>query len=192
MLKKIKFVLISVALISTSPVFAIDSTDRPIRRTDYELSQKEALYVVQNTKHAVLATSDKTGVPYAVPITPIYFKGKIYFHGTNDRKSRKLINLNQNPNVSIAWIGTSPIKEDEFTVKYVSAIVAGKAKQVTNEVQRQKIFEEYTAQITPSQSKEKQLETIKGSIKEAALWEVEIEKLTGKAKAKQPFFKKFK
>ena len=164
------------------------STERPVRRTDYLLSDEEAWYVIKNTPHAVLGTCDKAGIPYAVPITPLLLDGKIYFHGTKDTKSRKFENLKQNPNVSIVWIGTDPIKEDEFTVKYVSAMVAGKARLITDRAEMQRIFEAYTARFTPSQSKEKQLETIKGSINDVALWEITVEKLSGKAKAKSPFF----
>ena len=126
--------------------------------------------------------------PYAVPITPLVFDGKIYFHGTKDPKSRKLQNLEQNPRVSIVWIGTDPLKEDEFTVKYVSAMVAGRARRITDVKEMQKVFEVYTKRFAGSQPMDKQLETIKGSIGAVALWEVTIDKISGKAKAKKPFF----
>lgn len=167
------------------------STERPVRRKDYELTEAEARYVIEHTDHAVLATADDSGTPYATPITPFLYDGKIYFHGTKDPKSRKLNNLKQNPRVSIAWVGTSPIKEDEFTVKYVSAIVAGTAKEVTDAGAKQRIFEAFCNRFVPSQARKKALEVIAGSINDAVVWEVTIEKLTGKAKAKQPFFASF-
>lgn len=40
--------------------------------------------------------------------------GKIDFHGTKDPNSRKFVNLTQTPKVSIVWVGTDPLKEDEF------------------------------------------------------------------------------
>lgn len=164
------------------------STERPVRRTDYLLSEDEAWYVIKNTPHAVLGTCDASGTPYAVPITPLLLDGKLYFHGTKDPKSRKFENLKLNPKVSMVWIGTAPIKEDEFTVKYVSAMVAGTARLITDRKEMQRIFEAYTDRFTPTQPKEKQLETIKGSIDSVALWEVTVEKISGKAKAKSPFF----
>lgn len=173
-----------------APAPAAASTERPVRRKDYELTREEALYVIEHTDHAVLATADASGTPYAVPVTPVLIGGKLYFHGTKDEKSRKLLNLRQNARVSLAWVGTSPIKEDEFTVKYVSAVVAGHAREVTDPKEKQRIFEGFTARFAPSQTLEKQREVIAGSIRDAALWEVTIDKVTGKAKAKQPFFGK--
>ena len=164
------------------------STERPVRRTDYLLSEEEAWYVVKHTNNAVLGTADASGTPYAVPITPLVLDGKIYFHGTKDPQSRKLNNLEQNPKVSIVWIGTDPLKEDEFTVKYVSAMVAGRARRITDAKEMQAVFEKYTQRFAGSQSKAKQLETIKGSIGSVALWEVTVDKISGKAKAKKPFF----
>ena len=186
--------LVAVAAATNGTVHAAEakSTERPVRRTDYLLTDEEAWYVIKNTPHAVLGTCDNAGIPYAIPITPLLLDGKIYFHGTKDPKSRKFENLKQNPNVSIVWIGTDPIKEDEFTVKYVSAMVAGKARLITDRAEMQRIFEAYTARFSPSQTKKAQLDTIKGSINDVALWEISVDKISGKAKAKSPFFDKMK
>lgn len=166
------------------------STERPVRRKDYLLTEEEAWYVIQNTPNAVMGTTDASGIPYAVPVTPLLLNGKLYIHGTKDPQSRKYENLRQNPHVSLVWIGTDPVKEDEFTVKYVSAMVAGTARLVEDRAEMQKIFEAYTQRFAPSQSKDKQLETIRGSINDVALWEVTVQKISGKAKAKSPFFDK--
>lgn len=164
------------------------STERPVRRTDYLLSEEEAWYVVRHTNNAVLGTADASGTPYAVPITPLEMDGKIYFHGTKDPNSRKFVNLTQNPKVSIVWVGTDPLKEDEFTVKYVSAMVAGRARRIEDPKEMQAVFEKYTRRFAGSQPLAKQHETIKGSIGAVALWEVTVEKISGKAKTKTPFF----
>ena len=164
------------------------STERPVRRKDLELTRDEALYVIEHTNHAVLATSDDSGTPYAVPVTPVLFQGKIYVHGTNAPESRKRLNLRQNPRVSLAWIGTAPMKEDEFTTKYVSAIVAGRAREVTDKDERWKIMTGYTNRFAPSQSAEAARKTIAESLPDVVIWEIEIEKVTGKAKTRVPFF----
>ena len=67
-------------------------------------------------------------------------------------------------------------------------MIAGSARLVTDRAEMQKIFEAYTQRFASSQSKEKQLDTIKGSIEGVALWEVTVDKISGKAKAKSPFF----
>ena len=52
----------------------------------------------------------------------------------------------------------------------------------------QAVFEKYTRRFAGSQPLAKQHETIKGSIGAVALWEVTVEKISGKAKTKTPFF----
>ena len=125
-----------------------------------------------------------------MPITPFLFGGKIYFHGTKDPESRKLQNMRQNSKVSIAWIGTDPIKEDEYTVKYVSAVVAGHVREISDPKETQKIFEVFVNRFVPSRPLDEAKKVIAGSIKDAVVWEVTIDKVSGKAKAKQPFFGK--
>lgn len=71
-------------------------------------------------------------------------------------------------------------------------MIAGSARLVTDRAEMQKIFEAYTQRFASSQSKEKQLDTIKGSIEGVALWEVTVDKISGKAKAKSPFFDSMK
>lgn len=168
------------------------STERDVRRKDYLLTEEEAWYVINHTNNAVMATVDASGTPYAVPITPLVLDGKIYFHGTKDPASRKLNNLAQNPKVSIVWVGTDPLKEDEFTVKYVSAMVAGTVRRIDDPKEMRRVFENYTKRFAGSQSLDSQHATIDGSIGAVALWEVTVEKVTGKAKAKSPFFDKMK
>lgn len=161
---------------------AAQSTDREVRRKDYLLTEQEACYVIEHTNNAVLGTADASGTPYAVPITPLLLDGKIYFHGTKDPKSRKLNNLEQNPRVSIVWVGADPLKEDEFTVKYISAMVSGHARRITDPKQMRAIFDRYTQRFAGFQTAAKQHETINGSIGAVALWEVTIDKITGKAR----------
>lgn len=66
-------------------------------------------------------------------------------------------------------------------------VTGGKAHLITDRAEMQRLFEAYTQRFAPSQSKEAQLKTIAGSIGDVALWEVTIEKLTGKAKSKAFF-----
>lgn len=165
-----------------------ESTERALRRKDYELTEAEARYVIEHTDHAVLGTADASGTPYAVPVTPFLFGGQIYFHGTKNELSRKRVNIQQNSQVSLAWIGTSPIKEDEYTVKYVSAVVAGRARIVSDPTEKQRIFEAFVNRFVPSRPLDEAKKVIAESIADADVFEVTIEKISGKAKTRHPFF----
>lgn len=53
-----------------------------------------------------------------------------------------------------------------------------------------KIFEVFVNRFVPSRPLDEAKKVIAGSIKDAVVWEVTIDKVSGKAKAKQPFFGK--
>lgn len=167
------------------------STERAMRMKFSELTPDETLYVIEHTNNAVLSTTDASGTPYGVPITPLYSEGKIYFHGTKNELSRKLQNMRQNPRVHITWIGYDPIKEDKYTVTYVSAMAAGKAREITDPQEKAIVFRLFCARFIPSQTNQTVERLIKKDMVNANIWEVTIEKLSGKQnQAKNPYFNK--
>ena len=90
------------------------STQRPMRRKDRELSREETLTVIRHTPHCVIATVDESGTPYATPITAVLFEGAVYFHSSSDVNGRRYQNALQNDKVSIVWIGRGETAERLF------------------------------------------------------------------------------
>ena len=84
-------------------------------------------------------------------------------------------------------MGGPEIRGELFSVKYVSAMVSGHARRITDPKQMRAIFDRYTQRFAGSQTAAKQHETINGSIGAVALWEVTIDKITGKAKTSKTF-----
>ncbi|MCL5109489.1 MAG: pyridoxamine 5'-phosphate oxidase family protein [Chloroflexi bacterium] len=74
----------------------------------------------------------RDGVPYAVPLTFVYFQDKIYFHSVP--RGRKLENIAANPRVSFQADDEAVIiatgKACTFTTHYYSAMLEGTAKIV--------------------------------------------------------------
>ena len=80
------------------------TVNRPMRRKARELTLDQAREVIEAAEHAVLATCDAEGFPYAVPVSPVMVGDAIYFHSTGLPGGRKADNMLMNPNVSLCFI----------------------------------------------------------------------------------------
>ena len=166
------------------------STDGPMsRKPERQLSKDEALFIINHTEHAVLSMADKADFPYGIPVTPIDLDGKIYFHGSN--KGRKGKDLEQNPNVSLCWIGGHEVAKGEFAINYASAIVTGKAHLVTDPEKKTHVLMSIVHRMDPSVPDKDAQNYIKAGMGRVSVWEVDIEKISGKARNKQVYFGKF-
>ncbi len=170
------------------------STERPLRRLDRLLTEEEALEVVRHTDHAVLGTVDAAGFPYAVPISPVWVDGALYFHCSKSERGRRTANLRQNPRVSVCFVGRAETAVDElpdnFSVNYASAIVAGRAELVTGEAERRKIALALGLRHGPvagARAVEAYYEAFGQGI---AIWKITVDSVSGKARSKQGYFNK--
>ncbi len=59
-----------------------------MKRKDREISKADCEAVLRDAEYLVMATVDKENIPYAVPLSFVYFEGKIYFH-SGMRKGHK-------------------------------------------------------------------------------------------------------
>lgn len=75
-----------------------------MRRKAGELTLDQAHEVIEAAEHAVLATCDAEGFPYAVPVSPVMVGDAIYFHLTGLPGGRKADNMLMNPNASLCFI----------------------------------------------------------------------------------------
>lgn len=159
----------------------------PMRRSDRALSKEECLEAIRRTPHAVLGTADAAGIPYAVPVTPVMLDGKLYFHCSR-ANGRRTQNLRMNPNVSLTFIAKQDTVEPEFAVNFVSVIVAGKVREITDAAEVKRIQLEICKRHAPSVAPEKALAYFEKSGGGIAIWEVTPSEITGKSRNKQLYF----
>lgn len=157
--------------------------DRALRRTERELTPEQTFEVIRATEHAVLSTADEDGNPYGVPVTPVLIDGALYFHSTGRAGGRKEDNLLMNPRVSLCFIGKAMTVPNLYTVDFASAVVTGRASKVTDEKERERIMRAIVARLAPQNSKARNDIQFANRFALAAVWKVEIEKATGKARA---------
>lgn len=144
---------------------------------------EECWKVINDVPHAVLATADSTGVPYGVPITPWVYNGKIYFHGAGADTGRRAANIKQNPYVSMTYIARDKTNEPKLDVDYVSVIVSGPVRTLTDPNEKVKMMRTFLNRHTPSIDIEKEMTARLSKIASITnVYELTPERITGKAK----------
>src|SRR5512141_2211937 len=104
---------------------------RPIRRNDRALANEQAIEILQKGEYGVLSTVSPDGQPYGVPVSFVYTNHALYFHCAVE--GHKLDNLASNPRVSFCVVGATEVLPDKFATRYESAIVFGKANELTGD-----------------------------------------------------------
>ncbi len=149
-----------------------------MRRSDRAIPDNEASELLQKGEYGVLSTVSDDGQPYGVPLSFAYTGDAIYFHSALE--GQKLDNLKENNRVSFCVIGKTEVLPEKFSTKYESAIVFGKASEVTGE-EKQKGLLELVKKYSPGFLKEG-LQYIERDGRKTRVYKIEIESLTGKAR----------
>lgn len=152
----------------------------PMRRKKRVLTEEETLSIMKNGEYCVLATVGADGQPYGVPLSYVYVEGKIFFHCAH--KGHKLENLQNNERCSLTVIGkTQVIYDTDFTTYFESAIAFGKAYEIKQEEEKRAALMALIIKYLPEHM-DKAKADIARSIKATAIYCIEVEHMTGKAK----------
>jgi nitroimidazol reductase NimA-like FMN-containing flavoprotein (pyridoxamine 5'-phosphate oxidase superfamily) len=151
---------------------------RPIRRSDRALTNEQTVEILQKGEYGVLSTVSPDGQPYGVPVSFAYTGNTLYFHCAVE--GHKLDNLASNPRVSFCVVGGTEVLPDKFATRYESAIVFGKARELTGDEKRSALIEllkKYSADFI-----EKGERYVESDIEKTKVFKIEIESLSGKAR----------
>lgn len=96
-----------------------------------EISIDDALDILKLGQYGTLSTISHNGYPYSMPLSYVYHNGDIYFHSSVSE--HKLENLEMNDKVSFAVSLDLGLIPNEFSNKYKSVVVFGKAKEISGE-----------------------------------------------------------
>jgi nitroimidazol reductase NimA-like FMN-containing flavoprotein (pyridoxamine 5'-phosphate oxidase superfamily) len=151
---------------------------KQMRRTDREISQQEAVEILDSAEYGVLSTVDRNGQPYGIPLSYVYKDNAIYFHCAVD--GQKLDNIRDNANVSFCVTGKTTVLPETFGTLYESAVVFGTAGEVFD-VERHRalvwLLEKYCAGFM-----EGGLQYIELKNPVTKVIKIEINRLSGKAR----------
>lgn len=155
---------------------------REIRRKDRAIPEEEARALLENGEYGILATIDSDGQPYGTPISYAVMNNAVYIHCAT--LGQKIDNMAASAKVCFTVVGpTEPVYETSFSTYYSSCMVFGKARLVTDDKEKRDSLMILAEKYLPEHM-DKAEENITGSWKRTAVYAIDIERITGKAKKK--------
>ncbi|MFZ1080607.1 MAG: pyridoxamine 5'-phosphate oxidase family protein [Candidatus Kryptoniota bacterium] len=149
-----------------------------MRREDRAISQQEAMAILQKAEYGILSIASPDSEPYGVPLNYCVMNDVIYFHCADEGK--KLDILSRNNSISFCAIGATKVLPEKFGMEYESAIISGKAEEVTGS-EKQSALESMIQKYSPHFYNEG-LEYIKTNIAKTRVYKITIQSITGKAR----------
>lgn len=131
---------------------------RKMRRSKQELPIEQTEQILVKGITGVLGVVGDEGYPYTVPLNYVYQDKSIYFHCA--KAGHKLDAIKNNGKVSFCVIAKEEIVPEEFTAYFKSAIVFGKAQEVTEDDEKLRIMRLLNNKYAPglNQAGEKAIE----------------------------------
>jgi nitroimidazol reductase NimA-like FMN-containing flavoprotein (pyridoxamine 5'-phosphate oxidase superfamily) len=148
-----------------------------MRRKDRQISNEEAYTIIDKAPFGTMATVDSDGIPYAVPLDFVRNGDFLYFHGA--LKGHKTDNLKARPDVCISFVGNVSYPENNFTTVFESAILFGKAEEVTAGEEKINALKLICQRFTPK-NMDAFDDEINNRLKATAVWKITIESISGK------------
>jgi nitroimidazol reductase NimA-like FMN-containing flavoprotein (pyridoxamine 5'-phosphate oxidase superfamily) len=147
---------------------------RSLRRSKNEMSVEDTYALLLTTSEGTLGTISENGYPYTVVVNYVLFNNKIYLHSA--KEGHKINNIINNPKVSFTVFDNVKIIEEEFTTKYQSVTLFGKAKLLPgNKEVLMELIKKYSPGFLESGKK-----YVSKSFDTTTLIEISIEHITGK------------
>ena len=150
-----------------------------MRRKDREMPAAFARMVADKCEWAVISMIDPQGMPYCVPMTIVREGDTIYFHTA--KQGWKIDSLMQNPDVCIACVGDTHRLADKFTTEFESAVIRGRAAEVSEKEEKIRALRLLCERHTPANMHEFE-RAVEKRLSRTGVWKVEIGEMTGKRK----------
>ncbi len=150
---------------------------REMRRKDRQLAPEEAEAILSAGKYGILSIVCEDGYPYGLPISYAYDGEKLYFHHSAEPG---LLNDSVSGAVRACFtvVGSTELLPEKFSTKYESVIVFGKLRKSGDKLGG---LMRLVEKLSPG-FEEKGRRYAALSLDEVAVYEFEIEQMTGKAR----------
>ena len=150
---------------------------REMRRKNQQLSESEAINVLERGTSGVLALCGADGQPYAVPLSYAYREGRLYFHCA--LTGHKVDLLSQNARASFCVIDQDLVVPEAYTTHYRSVIAFGEMQELTDDTQKREALLVLSNRYAPHQPELHEQEINKYFSRTLVL-EMTVDLLTGK------------
>ena len=150
---------------------------RKMRRFKQELDRQEIERILLTNTAGVLSVIDEDGYPYAVPLSYVYFDGKIYFHSA--KVGHKIDAIKNCDKATFCIIDKDEVQPEKYTTFYKSVIAFGTVKIIENQEETLFAIKELGEKYYPRHDTELQHEIDKS--KDAfVIIKLDISHITGK------------
>ena len=149
-----------------------------MRRQDRQISESEAIEILQKGEFGVLSMCTPDSGGYGIPLNYALKNKAIYFHCALE--GSKLEYLRQNNRVSFCVIGRTNVLPSQFGTVYESAIASGVVTEVEGEEKHEALMlflEKYSADYIQEGT-----EYMIKAFKRVKVIKLSIETITGKAR----------
>ncbi|KLU64124.1 pyridoxamine 5'-phosphate oxidase [Desulfosporosinus acididurans] len=151
---------------------------REMRRKKQLLSEEETSEIIKAHSAGVLSVTGDDGYPYGIPISYAYIDGNLYFHCA--KEGHKIDAIKRNDKVSFCVIDKDEVIQETFTTHFRSVVAFGRARILTEDIDRRAALESLVGKYSPDYMQEGQKE-IEKDWSRVCVVEVKIEHMTGKA-----------
>lgn len=149
-----------------------------MRRHKQALQEKEIEEILYRNTSGVLALADSNAAPYAVPISYVFTKNKLYFHCA--KTGYKLDLIQANAKASFCVIDKDEIVPEAFTTYYRSVIVCGEIHIITDETEKGAALHKLAKKYAPHSTKEEQSQEIHRFLGSVCVLCLTIDEMSGK------------
>lgn len=151
---------------------------REMRRKKQQLSAEECKEILRRGTSGVLAAEGDGGFPYAVPLSYVYEKGRLYFHCA--KAGHKLDAVRRNAKVSFCVIDKDTVIPEEYTSYFRSVIVFGEMRILEDEAEKWDAMERLSLKYAPEDSPENRRRAIEKDWAPLCVLELAIAHMSGK------------
>jgi uncharacterized protein len=150
---------------------------RDMRRKKQELTREETIEILKTSTSGVLAVTGDEGYPYTVPVSHAYQDGKLFFHCA--KEGHKIDGIQRNDKVTFCVIAKDEVIPEKFATDYLSVIVFGRARILTEDGERRSALECLVEKFSPGYMEAGRKE-IERDWNRVCVVEILIEHMTGK------------
>ena len=156
-----------------------------MRRKDRQRDEAFCLDLIDKATNGVMAIATGEDTPYCLPLSFVRAEKSLYFHCA--KEGRKIDLLRTNPKVCVTFIGyaspTYQAEDNNFTTLFASAIVTGSAYEVPEDDEKiealRALCKKLLSQAMTGDNFDRAIQT---SLPVTAVWRIDLEEISGKAR----------
>ena len=151
---------------------------RKMRRSQQALSPAACTAILARGSSGVLAVSGDNGYPYAVPLSYVYYNGKVYFHCA--KTGHKIDAILRNDKASFCVVDQDQVVPLEYTTYFRSVIVFGTIRVLEDEAAKYASTEALALKYAPEDSPAHRKAAIDREWAPLCVLELTIDHISGK------------